>query len=73
MHDQRDLQATQQIINLFESSKTYAEDALETLPGIYAVMDAGGSILKGNKTLASLYKVDHEKLLGRQFSDLFLP
>jgi sigma-B regulation protein RsbU (phosphoserine phosphatase) len=58
-----DLQATQFVIALFERSKTQSEEALESLPGIYAVVDKKGRILKGNKTLSSLFNTTIENLL----------
>ena len=71
MHDQTDIQATQHIIDLFESSKSQSEEALESLPGIYVVITRDGSILKGNRALAKLLNVSHERLLGRNLSELF--
>lgn len=65
------LQATQHIIDLFEKSKAQSEEALESLPGIYAVIGPDGQILKGNRTLASVLEVDVEELLSSNFRDLF--
>jgi PAS domain S-box-containing protein len=68
-----DLQATQYVISLFEKSKTHSEAALESLPGIYAVIDAVGNILKGNRNLATFYDVDHELLLNQNFFKILPP
>lgn len=71
MQEQIDLQATQYVINLFESSKSNSEEALENLPGVYAVIDFQGQILKCNRGLARLFAMNHEALLGFNLSKLF--
>jgi len=71
MHNsQTDLQATQSIIDIFERSKAHSDEALESLPGIYAVIDSNGNILKGNKNLALFFCVNHENLLGRNIQQI---
>lgn len=71
MHDQRDLQATQQIISLFEVSKDQCEIELEMLPGIYCVIDENGTIYKGNKTLSQHMGCSSEGLLNASFRPFF--
>jgi serine phosphatase RsbU (regulator of sigma subunit) len=71
MHDQTDLQASQYIIDLFENSKGQSDEVLDSLPGIYSVLNADGIILKGNKTLAEIFKVNFENLLGADLKNLF--
>lgn len=71
MNSRGDLQATQRIIDLFENSKEQTESALEALPGIYAVIDRAGSILKGNRQLGHYFEVHHENLLSLNLQRLF--
>lgn len=70
-NEQIAIHATQYIINLLESSKSHSEEALDTLPVIYTVVDSQGQILKGNRSLAKLFDLDHENLLGLNMSQLF--
>ena len=71
MLDRNDLQVTHQIIRLFENSKSQSEEDLDSLPGIYAVIDLEGQILKGNKTLGKVFGTNYENLLGMNISTLF--
>lgn len=73
MNDQIGIQATQYIISLFESSKSQSEEALDSLPGIYAIIESSGLILKGNKSLAQIFSVDYENLLGCNLDQIFSP
>jgi len=73
MDDQIGIQATQYIISLFENSKSQSERALDSLPGVYAVIDRTGLILKGNKSLAQIFNVDFEELLNLNLRKLFSP
>lgn len=70
--DLKDLQATQQIISLLERAKSQGDSALDALPGIYAVIDVEGRILKGNWNLAKILGMDHEDILGVSLQQLFL-
>src|SRR5262249_5912624 len=63
--------ATHQIFQIFERSKMQVDDDLDSLPGIYAVIDSEGRIYKGNKTLGNLLGTDHEYLLERRITELF--
>jgi PAS domain S-box-containing protein len=71
MHDQTDLQASQHIIDLFENSKAQSDEVLDSLPGIYCIITSQGLILKGNKTLAEIFNVGLEDLLGKEIKNLF--
>lgn len=66
-----EIQATHQIIQIFERSKMQVDDDLDSLPGIYAIVNLDGQIYKGNKLLGSLFETDHEYLIERNISDLF--
>ncbi len=65
------IQATQYIINVLENSKLQSEEALDSLPGIYSVIDVQGQVLKGNKSLAKIVDKNYENLLGVSLSQLF--
>lgn len=71
MNSQTELQATQQIINVFEHSKEQCEIELEALPGIYAIVDASGAIYKGNVNFAKLMSINLESLLHVNINTLF--
>lgn len=69
----RDLQATYQILMLLEQARSGTDSMFDLLPGVLAVIDADGNILKGNYQLGKLLGVDHEKLVGVRISNLFKP
>src|SRR5689334_20947739 len=71
MAQQVAIQATQYIITVLEDSKLQSEESLDNMPGIYAIIDEQGQILKGNKNLAEALDVNHEHLLGANFRLLF--
>ena len=71
MNSRKDLQATHQIIQLLEFSKNQSECDLDSLPGIYTVIDSEGQILKGNRGLGDVFGVNHEMVLARNLSSLF--
>jgi PAS domain S-box-containing protein len=65
------IQATQYIIDLLENSKLQSEEALDSLPSIFAVINKEGQILKGNKSLAHIFGINYEYLLGKDFKQIF--
>jgi signal transduction histidine kinase len=67
----QDLQATHKIINLIEESKRKGEIILDTIPGIFAVINNHGEVLRGNKYLSTYFNVESEQVLYRPLSDLF--
>ncbi|MBY0472260.1 SpoIIE family protein phosphatase [bacterium] len=67
----QDLQATHQILSLLENSKSLTDRIFDQLPGVFAVVDAQGNILRANQEVAKYIGVDHELLLGRSLSSLF--
>lgn len=71
MSNLTDIQATHQVIQLFENSKMKVDDDLDSLPGIYTVIDSNGQIYRGNKTLGKLFETDCENLLGLNIAKLF--
>jgi signal transduction histidine kinase len=66
-----DLQATFQLLSLLERAKAHSEEVLDSLAGVYAVIDDSGAILKGNRRLGTLLEMDYEGLLGHAFSKAF--
>ncbi len=66
-----DIQASHNIIKFLEDAKSQAEIVLDALPGILAVVDVEGKILRGNFTLAKIIGVDHEGVLGSDLLSLF--
>ena len=62
-----DLHATVEIIRFLEVSKSQSEIILDSLPGLFFIMDGSGIIIRGNRNLAESLSVDFENLIGQQF------
>ena len=62
-----DLHATVEIIRFLEVSKSQSEIILDSLPGLFSIMDGSGIIIRGNRNLAESLSVDFENLIGQQF------
>lgn len=73
MASNHDIQATHHLIHLFEQAKSQTEFTLDTFPGLFCVINYGGSIFRGNDRLAEIFGVEHEHLLDQNFKDLFTP
>lgn len=71
MSTNKDLQATHEIIQLFETSKASLENILDQLPDLFSMIDSAGVILKGNQALAHCLGVDIELTLGLSVRALF--
>lgn len=69
----QDLQATQQIIRLFELGKNEAEQTIDRLPGIYLVINRQGVVLRSNDFYAYLRQIDPEQTIFTNLSELFAP
>ena len=67
----QDLQATHKVLQLIESSKRQGERILDTIPGLFAVINPYGEILRANQVLADYFHKDAEDLLYLNLSDLF--
>lgn len=66
-----DIQATYQIINIFENSKFHADSILDTIPHFFAVINEDGRILRGNEEVAKLLGVDLEGLIYKNIHEIF--
>lgn len=62
-----DLHATVEIIQFLEVSKSQSEVILDSLPGLFLIIDANGIIIRGNRHLAEYLFVDFENLIGQRF------
>ena len=51
----RDIQAVHHILNLFESTNESSQEILDTMPGIFCVIDREGRIYRANKGMADLF------------------
>jgi PAS domain-containing protein len=67
----QDLQATQQIIRLFEVAKNEAEESIDRLPGIFLVVNRRGFILRANDYYAEMLKTTVEDALFANLKDIF--
>lgn len=69
----QDLRASHKMLALLGKSKSRLDLVLDDLPGIFAILDHDGTILRGNLGLSDLFDSCPEELLGRQFAHLFQP
>ncbi len=73
MDNNQDLQATHQILKIFEVAKAHGDQILDHIPGIYVVFSPNGEIHRGNIQLANELSVDFETLHMHDLSELMLP
>jgi signal transduction histidine kinase len=71
MSTNQDLQATHKILQFIETSKQQGENILDQIPGVFAVVDVNGDILRSNALLAEYMNLDEEDLLYESFSKVF--
>jgi HPt (histidine-containing phosphotransfer) domain-containing protein len=67
----QDLQATHKVLQLIESSKRQGERILDTIPGLFAVINSYGEILRSNQVMADYFHKDSEDLLYLSLSEIF--
>lgn len=67
----RDLQATHEILSLFEKSKSISDQMIDNFRGIFVNIDEKGRVLRGNKGFAKLFGFSHEDSLNMSMSQLF--
>lgn len=65
------VRATHQIIQVLEDATDMMESIIDQLPGLFVIINKEGAILRGNKTCSQIFGLHQEKLLHRNFSDLF--
>lgn len=70
MNANKDLQANHKIIRFLEEAKAQSEMVLDSLPGVFAVIDKNGVIYRGNATLASYFNTPFESIAGHLFKQL---
>ncbi len=73
MDNNQDLQATYQILKIFEVAKSHGDQILDHIAGIYVVFSPSGEIHRGNLQLAAELKVDFETLHLHDLSELMRP
>lgn len=64
-----DLSATVEIIRFLEVSKSQSEIILDSLPGLFLIIDVNGMIIRGNRNLAEFFSEDFENLIGQRFDE----
>lgn len=72
MATNQDLQATHKILQFIESSKRQGDQILDSIPGIFSIINHDGEILRGNSVLASHLGKDIEDILYQKISHIFL-
>lgn len=70
MNANKELQANHKVIRFLEEAKAQSEMVLDALPGVFAVLDKNGVILRGNVKLASYLNVPFESMAGSLFNQL---
>ena len=73
MENNQDLQATYQILKIFEVAKAHGDQILDHIPGLYAVFSPTGEIHRGNLQLAYELDVDFETLHLHDMNELMTP
>ena len=66
-----DVQASQQLLQLLEHSTSRSEEIFDHLPGIHAVIEESGRILRGNHELARWLGASCDELPGRNLGAAF--
>ncbi|MCG8336441.1 MAG: ATP-binding protein [Proteobacteria bacterium] len=66
-----DLQASYSVIKLLEGSNLNSERVFQSLPGVFAIINEKGEILRGNKTVANHLNCQFEDILKKPFANLF--
>ncbi len=67
MSANNDLQASHQIIQWLELAKAQSELVLDSLPGLFAIVDQEGVVHRGNILLANLLEVPFQDITGCRF------
>lgn len=67
----QDIQASHKILSLLEEANSHSEDIIDSLPGVFLVMNENFRILRGNVESSTTFGFDYENLLGTNFQDLF--
>lgn len=73
MNANKDLQANHKMIRFLEEAKAQSEIVLDSLPGIFAVIDRSGKIYRGNARIADLLECEFESLSTSNFQKLLTP
>lgn len=68
----QDLQATHKILQFIEQSKRQGEMILDTIPGIFGILNSEGDILRGNSVLAQHFNQNIEEILYENLSSIFV-
>ncbi len=73
MNANKDLQANHKMTRFIEEAKAQSEMVLDSLPGVFAVINFAGKIFRGNQNIAALLNVEFENLADNQFKILLTP
>ncbi|MCW8932975.1 MAG: GGDEF domain-containing protein [Gammaproteobacteria bacterium] len=67
----QDIQASHKILTLLEDANAQSEYILDTVPGVFLIINEKFEILRGNVEFSNIFKIDYEKMLRFDFSTLF--
>ncbi len=70
MNANKDLQANHKMTRFLEEAKAQSEMVLDSLPGLFAVINSAGKIFRGNQNIANLLNVEFEYLADNKFEIL---
>jgi PAS domain-containing protein len=63
-----------EIIQIMEGSRAYTDESIDSLPGVFAMIDPKGRIFRGNQALARLMEQPvADNIRGRNIRELFSP
>ncbi|MFT7371475.1 MAG: two-component system cell cycle response regulator, partial [Oleiphilaceae bacterium] len=67
----QDIQASHKILSLLEEANSHSEHIVDSLPGIFLIINEKFRILRGNAESSNAFGLDDEDLLGTNFKGLF--
>jgi len=66
-----DVQASHKVLTLLEDANTHSERIIDSLPGVFLIINSEFEILRGNFEASKVFNIDYESLLRTSFSSLF--
>ncbi len=67
----QDIQASHKILTLLEEANLHSEYILDTIPGVFIIINEKFKILRGNIEFSQMFGIPYENILHTDFSSLF--
>tara|TARA_R110001592_G_scaffold167131_5_gene402512 strand:+ start:5235 stop:6623 length:1389 start_codon:yes stop_codon:yes gene_type:complete len=67
----QNIQASHKVLSLLEKANSHSERIIDSLPGVFLILNENFEILRGNQTSSDVLGIEYEDLLRTQFSTLF--